>query len=247
MTVKVIAFDFDGVIVNSLKECYIVCKKVLEQMGEKAEKLSWEEFKRGRSFVLSSEDFYPVIKAIMENVDFSEISQEDFEKLKHKNRHKIREFAEKFHKIREEMIDEDSEKWKRLNIVYPNIVEAIKSISKRYKVVIATAKDRKSTFLLLRSAGLNFKEKDVITREFSIKKTEQIKRILEKFRLGKSDLLFVEDMFENAKSVMGMGVKVALVGWGYYSKKQKEGTRKFGIPIIRNHSIVRDIGKLLSS
>jgi phosphoglycolate phosphatase-like HAD superfamily hydrolase len=93
---------------------------------------------------------------------------------------------------------------------------------------------------------LSLKEESIITKEFSVKKTEHIKRILKYFRIEKGELLFVEDMTENAKSVRDLGVNVALADWGYSSERQKEEAKELGIPIIRNESIIEDMEKILS-
>jgi FMN phosphatase YigB (HAD superfamily) len=146
MTVKIIAFDLDGVVVDSLHECFIVSVKALKLMGERVEneKLLWEQFKKGRCFVLAARDFYPVLKAVMENknIDFSNIRQEDFDRLKRQYKHGIKKFDEKFYRVRSKMIEDDFESWMKLNRIYPNIAEALKYFAGKYRIAIATAKEK---------------------------------------------------------------------------------------------------------
>ena len=249
MGVKLIVFDFDGVIVDSVHEAYIVCLKAFERMGGKLnESPSLEEnFLKARAFVIAAEDFFCILKTIEnEGTNFNQVDQEKFDELKEKYKEGEKEFAKHFYDVRKELQEKDFEQWCQLYSAFPQ-AEEIKKIAKKHKTIIGTSKDRNSTFLLLQRMGFDYKKGDITGREMGIEKTEQIQKVREKFSLKPEEILFIEDMFESVYKVQQMGVKSALVSWGYSNEKQKEEAKKLGITIIKELDVEEQIERLIQS
>jgi len=79
----VLAFDFDGVICDSVYECYIQAIAAYKKIGfqiEPTKKLE-KQFRECRPFVLHGEDYVAFFKIIEENpnADFSKMNQDEFE------------------------------------------------------------------------------------------------------------------------------------------------------------------------
>ena len=83
MSVKVAAFDFDGVIVDSLPENYKLYLKAFEAVGEHLDDTPevFEQVKKARVFFKSVNDHLPALKKIKEGFDFGKINQDQFNKL----------------------------------------------------------------------------------------------------------------------------------------------------------------------
>ncbi|MFH1364226.1 MAG: HAD family hydrolase [Candidatus Aenigmatarchaeota archaeon] len=250
MSIKLIAFDFDGVFLDSAPECHIIGLRAFQEMGSKLK--DSPELKRNvrvaRTFVVSFYDYYYVFRAIEEEgTDFSKIKQEDYDKLKEKYKDdNIEEYVKKAYGIRDELVEKSFDEWCNMQSIFPNIEKAYKKISAKHKTVIATAKDSKSTYKLLKNLGFDISEEDITGKEFSHKKADQMRKIAEVHNIKLDEILFVEDMLQNLKDVMLLGVKGALVGWGYSSSEQKEEAKKFGIPIIESNNIVEQIEEIIN-
>ncbi len=243
--IKLVIFDFDGVIVDSAHECFVICEEVAKRLGWKSIDRLEKQFLQARSFVLAAEDYYYIVKSFDKelNIDFSNLTQEEYEKLKISLSGNVKPFVDLFYKIRYDMQSKDMDIWFKLHGIYPGMKEAFTEISSKYKTVIATAKDTKSTFELLNSIGLELKEDQINGREFSKEKVEKIKKVIEIFKLKPEEIFFIEDMLQNLQPVLDIGVKGCLVSWGYSNKTQKEEARKLGILIEKPEEIIKRVEK----
>ena len=82
--IKLVAFDFDGVIAETIKEWYFLGLKAFNHMGGDlpSSKEVGDSFRRARSFLKNAEDCYFVFKSIKEeSVDFRTMTQERFNQL----------------------------------------------------------------------------------------------------------------------------------------------------------------------
>jgi phosphoglycolate phosphatase-like HAD superfamily hydrolase len=239
---KAIVFDFDGVVVDSAHECYIVAMKTWELMGRKiAVKNSEKIFRDARPFAHFANSFYCVLTLMSQK---KKITEEVIDKIL-ENDDAYKEFHKLFYHQREEMKKRDMKKWLKLHTAYPGIVSAIKKLSKKYGVFIASAKDKASVMNLLESFGLNIDKENIIAKEFSTNKAEQIKFLSEKHHVPLSNMIFVEDYVNNAFKVKGIGVKVALVEWGYSTPEQRKRAKEMGMPIIKSGKIAEQLEELL--
>ena len=82
--IKLVAFDFDGVIAETIKEWYFLGLKAFNHMGGDlpSSKEVGDSFRQARSFLKNAEDCYFVFKSIKEgSVDFRTMTQERFNQL----------------------------------------------------------------------------------------------------------------------------------------------------------------------
>ena len=246
--IKDIAFDLDGTIIDSLHECYIMTLRSMEHMGEqfKDTKELEKKFLLGRPFVRLGSDFYVVMRMIRDGKDFTDLTQEEFDKYLEKYADKCKEFDYNFYKNREDALKKDTEAWFSLNKLYPGLKEILGRLSKKYKIVIATAKDTESAYLQLKKLGIEIEKDDIIGKEFSLVKSEQIRHIKDKLGVEFSEIILIEDSPKQIKSMLGLGIRLAMVSWGYNTDKQRQEIRSLGVPVVDNADELEELIKRLN-
>ena len=243
---KVIALDFDGVVGDSVYECYVQSIKGFKDLGGKINdsKAVEEAFRKARPFVKIAEDYLVVLRLIESNpnIDFDEISQADFDTAKGKYKGEFPKFKERFMFYRKEMQSKSENDWFKLQKDFPNVVQNVnKLIDKGYKVVIATTKDKPSIVKLLKQYGCNIKEEDIVHKEIFDDKAKQIKFISLKYDVPVRKITFVDDMVEQVKIVKTTGAKTAMADWGYSTKAQRKEAEDLGIPLVEKENLYKKI------
>ena len=245
--IKLVAFDFDGVVAETIKEWYLLGLNAFNHMGGGLESSAYGEecFRLARSFLKNAEDCYFVFKSIKDNrVDFASITQDEF------NRRALPFFekegkiiSQKIRLLRVELREDDRESWLELFSVFPEIITVLKKVMDHYEVVIATTRDRASVSAILEEQETFINSRKIISREFSIDKREQMKFIAGEFGVSFKGILFIDDILEHLKLVGSLGVNVALASWGYSNKKQLVEAKEKEIPILKGpHDILGCLG-----
>lgn len=246
---KIIVFDFDGVIGDSAYECYVQSIKAFGDVGGKLEdsKKAEQKFRQARPFVKVAEDYDVVLRMIEKNpeINFDEIAQADFEKAKGSFRQDFAKFKERFLASRKEMQAKDENAWYALQKDFPGVVKSINKLAEKFKVVIGTTKDKASTAKLLKFYGANISEEDIVSKEIFDDKTKQMKYISIKYDMPLENLVFVDDMLEQLRPVVGIGVKPVMADWGYSTKAQKEIAMKEGIPLVGRENLAGQIERIV--
>src|SRR3989338_383874 len=83
--IKVLAFDFDGTIVDSVYESFIVALEAYRKMGFKIKqtKVLENKFRKLRSLVKNAEDYYTVFEIIKKGLSI-DINQKEFNTMNEK-------------------------------------------------------------------------------------------------------------------------------------------------------------------
>lgn len=246
---KIVVFDFDGVIGDSAYECYVQSIKALKDVGGKLEdsKKVEQKFRQARPFVKVAEDYDVVLRMIEKNpeINFDEITQADFEKAKGNFRQEFAKFKERFLASRKEMQLRDENAWYALQKDFPGVVKSLNRLAEKFKVVIGTTKDRASTSKLLKFYGANIGEEDIVSKEIFDDKTKQMKYISIKYDVPLENLVFIDDMLEQLRPVVGIGVRPVMADWGYSTKAQKEIAIKEGIPLVGQENLAGQIERIV--
>jgi phosphoglycolate phosphatase-like HAD superfamily hydrolase len=246
---KLIAFDFDGVIGDSVYECYLQSIKGFKELGGKLTDTKEVEksFRKARPFVKVAEDYDVVLRMIEANpkIDFDSVTQKDFENAKAKNKADYAKFKELFLANRKAMIAKSESDWFKTQADFPGVVKNInKLIDKGYKIVIATTKDKPSVAKLLKQYKSNIKEEDIVSKELFEDKAKQLKFISLKYDVPAKDILFVDDMVEQVKIVKTLGVPVVMADWGYSTKKQRDEAQMNGIPLVEKEALYNKVNEM---
>ena len=251
---KILALDFDGVIVDSVLECLFVSYntylKVYKRNGRELfsgkpftfenwekDKKNYQEkmkyFYRLRSYIRGATD-YGLIQKLMEEKKLIN-NQEEFDKYRGSVNFNFEDYNKEFYKERERLQNINYMAWSNLEPPYPKIIEGIKKImAKGVKVVIATSNRRKAIMKSFTPEFFGFfiEPKDILDKRFGEDKSEQMKHIVESYKVQFEDIYFVDDQVSHLIQVKPLGVEVFLAGWSYATKKQKVEARRLNIPII---------------
>ena len=235
--IKLVAFDFDGVIAETIKEWYLLGLKAFNHIGEnlQSSKEVEECFRLARSFLKNAEDCYFVFKSIKEkSIDFNTINQEEFNQLAQPFFEKEgRALAQKVYALRAELRENDKKGWLNLFSQFPEMIPVFKEVKDQFEIVIATTRDRASVSAILEKQEIFLNGQQIIGREFSIDKREQMKFIAKEFSVSFEEIFFIDDILEHLKLVRSLGVNVALASWGYSNKKQLSEAKEREIPILK--------------
>ena len=231
--IKVLAFDFDGTIVDSVYESFIVALEAYRKMGFKIKqtKVLENKFRKLRSLVKNAEDYYAVFEIIKKGLSI-DINQKEFNTMNEKVfDNKGKKFAKLFYATRDEIKKGKEKEWLKLFTPYPKLPEHVIKLSKKYKVVISTAKDKNSVTRILKDCGIVIGE-NILDREDSTDKRDHMEAICKNFNVKPSEVLFVDDILDQAEKVKTVGVNVAMVSWGYSNEEQRKEAKEKGIRVI---------------
>lgn len=235
--IKLVAFDFDGVIAETIKEWYLLGLKAFNHMAGDLESSRHvgEHFRLARSFLKNAEDCYFVFKSIKEgNVDFNIITQEEFnQQAQPFFKKEGKTLTKKVYTLRAEMRENDKENWLSLFSVFPEMISVLKKVMDRFEVVIATTRDKASVSAILEKHETFINSHKIIGREFSIDKREQMKFITKEYDVSFKEIFFIDDILEHLKLVASLGITGALASWGYSNKQQLLEAQEKGITVLK--------------
>lgn len=245
----VVAFDFDGVICNSAKESYIQALEAYREMGGKIKHSErvLESFMKGRPLVTKLEQYYALFSMLERNprINFENVSAKQFEKENQKHKQQHQQFTERFLHHRRTMAKMKPFEWAKLHKKYFKIDAFIKRVAKNHQVFITTTKDFASVKDLLRHFGIqNIPDSHIFSKDFSNKKTEQLKAVSKKTNVPLSQIVLVEDAVEQVRKARSIGAKAVLVPYGYSTKRQITRARKEGFPNLNPASTKKESKKL---
>lgn len=238
-----IVFDFDGVIVDSLEECYLVAVKTYNSLGGniKLSKKSKLLYKKYRPYLRITEDHIPALKMIERGV-----FRKDFMKKFRKRFKEEVEFVKRFYEIRKELQKENIRKWIRYHKPFPNVIDIIKRNERDWNIFISSTKDKESIFKILRALGIKIPIRKIFSREFSNNKVDHIKAISKIEKISEDKILFIDDVLENLEMVKKKTkAKVALASWGYTTKEHIKFAKKSGIEILSLNNLEEKLSELI--
>jgi len=251
---KILALDFDGVIVDSVLDSLFVSRNAyLRFYGPGKKKYfgaelftfeNWEETKKQyqkeikyyrtlRPYIRGATDYGLIQKLIEENKSIK--NQEEFDNYRKTVKFDFEAYEKEFYKERERLQNINYRAWFNLEPPYPKAIEGIKKLLEEgIKIVIATSNRRKAIAKSFTPEyfGFTIKPEDILDKRFGENKSEQMKHIVKSYNIKFEKIYFVDDQVNHLIQTKTLGVKVFLAGWSYATDIQKEEARKQNIPII---------------
>ena len=251
---KILAIDFDGVIVDSVLDSLFVGHNSYLRLYGQEEKENfggelftfenWEEIKKKyhreikyyrtlRPYIRGATD-YGLIQKLMEEKKVIK-SQEDFDNYRKTAVFDFETYEKEFYKERERLQDINYRAWFNLEPPYPKIIEGMKRLLEEgTKIIIATSNRRKAIAKAFTPDyfGFTIDPKDILDKRFGEDKSEQMRQIVKLYEVKFEDIYFVDDQVSHLIQTIPLGIKVFLAGWSYATDIQKEEARKQNIPII---------------
>ena len=236
-------FDFDGVISNSIHDSYLsaintyiefvpghslpVPKAIAPPKAifdfEKEKPGMFEDFLNLIPMGNEAADYY-VIFSIMDKGIASEIkTEEDYQAFKDTLPVEVREtFGRLFYSRRVERQKAEGATWSELLPSFPGIPEAIRDLSKKFTLGIATSKDFKSVEIQLASYGLSdlFDPDLILDKDFSYSKRKHIIALQERTGIPFSQIHFIDDKVLHLNATYDPGIRCYLSTWGFNTPRE---------------------------
>lgn len=226
-----LVIDFDGVICNSIKECFYIAHSIYYKKKNFLDykiffKKKISQLKKLRVFVRSGFDYYACIYAIDQKIPLSNV--DDFVKLKKKivNKEIITKL---FYSQRCKLIKKNFDLWISLNPLYPYISNFLKK-NLNNEIYILTNKDKNSVLTILNDKKIFFPKEKIYSVGIFETKNDYLYKIKKKGLDVK--IYFIEDNIENLLDITTTNVIRYLADWGYNSANEKNIAKKNNIQIL---------------
>lgn len=243
---KILALDFDGVIWDSVGECFVMARRAYQNLyGLPCSDLE-AAFRRGRWLVRTGGDFLLILQLAMADpdADLTSFSRAEFARLQAQKQTECLEFEREFYGLRQQCRDQDWKSWVSYQNPYPHFLQQLQEARDLFdEVVICTTKDAQSARMLLSSAGLDF---HIWGKELGVDKGGQIRDLCAQRGCRPEDVLFVDDLVENLEQVAPTGARCALAAWGYNTPAERERARQQNFPVLEVFSFAREVRQLLN-
>ncbi|HZK11045.1 MAG TPA: HAD family hydrolase [Atribacterota bacterium] len=251
---KILALDYDGVIVDSvLDSLFVGHNAYLRLYGPGKKKYfggklftfeNWEETKKQhqeeikyyrtlRPYIRGATDYGLIQKLIEENKSIK--NQEEFDNYRKAVKFDFEGYEKEFYKEREGLQNIDYRAWFNLEPTYPKVIDGIKKLlEEKTKIVIATSNRRKAIARTFTPEyfGFTIEPEDILDRRYGENKSEQMKQVVKLYHVKFEEIYFLDDQLSHLIQARLLGVKVFLAGWSYATDIQKEEARKQNILII---------------
>lgn len=221
------AFDFDGVMCDSTRECLHISLGVHSLIGEKEpselsdqELLSVLEFKHSdelqshfhkyRRYVRWPREYYFIL--INQG---KELGQADFDEYNDQDNIEAKQFEVKFFKLRHELRSRLYDKWIDLFDSHDEVLESIKNISGKNTFCILTGRDADSAASFLGKHGIHV-AKNLIYDALQYKDKEKgLEAIIQDFKVNAEEVILLDDNISHLLKLKSHGIVPLWAKWGY--------------------------------
>lgn len=212
---RLVFLDFDGVICDSLPECYTVSRiayfglylgGAIPQAGPDDERT----FRQLRPFIRRGGDYLFIHHCLQNNLVIG--SQKDFDAVIHAEHGLDDTFHELFYKARRELFGSDPQRWYALNPLYPGIKTLLQKHGMGGDVLILSTKEADFIAKILAFNGIPW-DASRIYCSGKERKLGFIDRVMDE--LGASRAVFVDDQIDHFNGSSAHPVRCLLADWGY--------------------------------
>lgn len=213
---RLVFLDFDGVICDSLPECYTVSLAAYYGLFRKSEVpkdasgATETVFRRFRPYIRRGGDYLFIQMAIHQGIRLE--SQEDFDSLISANHNLDDQFHSLFYEARNQLFKTDPDRWYALNPLYPTMKDLLGKHSKDPSFLILSTKEAHFIAEILWHHGIDWGE-DRIYCSGKERKLSFIDRVMDE--LGGTEGLFIDDQIDHFKGDSRHPVHCLLADWGY--------------------------------
>ena len=211
----VLALDFDGVLWNSIRECYEVAVEAWNDLDQPAFRTSYERFCQGRWLVRAGRDFGTLMRLLEDRpeLNIQEFTAEEFATLGAQQGEWLERFGERFGSLRRAYRLEREAYWRSLQEPFAHVIEALPILRKRFQdVVVCTTKDAPSSRALLEQVQLDL---PVYGLEVGTDKSKHMQLLIDKYHIEPQQVHFIDDLVINLQAAAKAGIRGYLATWGY--------------------------------
>jgi phosphoglycolate phosphatase-like HAD superfamily hydrolase len=241
-----LALDFDGVICDSLEECFLSSWIAYHELysGEARRDPPQEArraFARLRPFIRTGED-YLVIQDLAARAE-EVAGQEGFDAAARRaGADTLRLFRELFYRARDGLLEGDRRAWLGLNRIYPHMAGFLAGLPLGAPVWILSTKKPRFIVEILAANGINMPADRI--RE-AVREPKLV--ILETLRAaeGASIAVLIEDQIDAIKGNANPRIRVGLATWGYV--KEEWLAPPLAVPLVTPEGFLRLAAEALGS
>ena len=220
-----LVLDFDGVICDSVEECFVSSWTAYHELfrglprGE-APAAARAQFRALRPFVRSGEDFVLIQELVDRQATVD--SQEEFDRAWQRPGIPSRKaFKDLFYQARSSLMDRDRQAWLAMNPIYPHAASAISRLAPTVPFFILSTKRPQFVRDTLAANGIRVPPDRVLYSEEE-PKLSMIEKLLQSW--GAPRAIFVEDQIDSLRGNTDPRIQVYLASWGYVQESWREGT-----------------------
>ena len=255
-----IAFDFDGVICNSLHDSIMTAVNAYIQFEpnhtfpvsepligravyefETANPEFYQQFVALMPLGNFAKDYYVFLKLLEEGNSLTIHSQDAFDQFRESlNPQKLDAYSYHFYAYRSHLQQSDPETWIELLPVFESIPETIQSLSKECTLAIATSKDIQSVTMLLTHYGLTgyFHPDNILDKDFAPTKRDHLIKFHEIHGTPYDAMHFIDDKVSHLIDVVDLGVHCYLATWGFNAEREYQVAESHGCRLLSLHDII---------
>ncbi len=231
--------DFDGVLFNTLKEAYILCRYAFcgTDYFEPVNENEYQKLYRFKFLVYNSWQYYYLMSLIKENLSDSELMSKYDKFMNNRNNKAEKMFDEKYYSARSDLMQNYHEFWDKLETPF-EFFEEIKNLYDSNKItpIIVSKKNKTAIEYRLKQYGLNIDNSDIFGKDELIKydtKADFINNYMNKKNILSS--FFVDDNSNNLIPCKKYpNITPLLAGWGNIAINEKGLTESKIIDVLRN-------------
>lgn len=238
---KVLFLDFDGVLFDTLKEVYLVNRKLFlgVDLFDEVDEKNYQLYSKYKYLVYNIWMFYYYNPLLFQNTDEKDIPELFTSAISNRNLKNEEEFCDAFLKTRKDLVLNHYDFWNKLEVPYQFFYD-IKEMYEKYGINIAVVskKNKPSIVQRFKSYGFDLNPDLVFAREILDKyssKGEFMKEYME--QNGFNSAIFVDDNYNNLKTVQNEKIENILALWGNSQPNMKGYSQKEAKEKIENYFI----------
>jgi phosphoglycolate phosphatase-like HAD superfamily hydrolase len=250
---RMLALDFDGVIVDSGREVFYTAlntyvgmhpnsswRRLLDRIGDLSGALEFDwqasdDFLAFQDLVPlgnRAEDFGVALRIIEAGAGVRDQKSYDdyYRSIDGQWR---QDFHEALYRTRNGLRSRHESAWLALHDVYGPLVRLLRRHAASVPYAIATAKDRISVERLLLHHGLvdMFEDRYIYDKEAGMQKTDHLQQLSSDCGVPLRAITFVDDKVNHLVAVSPLNVRCILAGWGCNSRREWQEARAHGFPV----------------
>ncbi len=233
-----LVLDFDGVICDSIDECFVSSWIAYHTLYRNDPPLHVpvtlrKEFARLRPFIRSGEDYLLIQEALSAGRRVED--QAGFDALSAAaGREKMAAFKERFMQARKTLLAKDRPFWLSLNTIYPHMLAAFAHIPRGAPVSILSTKAPEFIVEILEHAQIHF-PRERILKSASESKLPAVEEM--RTAAGLERAVFIDDQIDYLLDPSYTRVEAYLASWGYVKQEWLKGDR--GVRIITPEGLLK--------
>ncbi len=229
---RILALDFDGVIVNSIEECYVSGYNAYQKYVNNSSRIynkseinpeNFQQFKQLRNFINFSKDYVFILSALDSGEDIN--NQINFDAFIEKNDHLSENFSQIFHLARMNLFTNHFSTWLDLNPLYSGLRSLLLHPPPNLTIYIISTKRSEFIIAIMDRNGVIINPNKILFATEKFTKKMAIEKILKEEHIKTHDCFFIDDQLKNVIDVAKTGINSILALWGYTGDQQKEKAR----------------------